>query len=199
MTPKAFSSIIATFALALGVAHAGTNVTANSTVTLNGTFGTGGTELAPQDLVNGVFQPEMTEWQTNSVSWYGDQGPTNNVVLDLNGTYSITAFTVQADDNDQYELDYLAPGSSTWTLATLVPVINSFGLVTRDISLTTPITATQLKFFQNGQGDNDYAVSQIDASGSLVSAPEATSTLGLFALGFALLGAASYATRRQAA
>ncbi len=139
------------FALCALAGKAAVSVTSGATVSLNGTFFDGlgswtpGTNAAPQDLVNGVFQPEAQQWNFNSVWWNGSTYPANSIVLDLNGTFSITGFTVQADNNDVYQIDYLAPGSGVWQTAWTIPTFGTYGLNTRSQVLGSPITATQLR------------------------------------------------------
>ena len=165
------------------------NVTLGSTVTLNGTFFSNsagwplGTNAAPADLVNGVYQPEQQQWNFNSVWWNGNDGPSNNIVVDLGGLFSITDLKVQADDNDTYRLEYFGT-DSLWHDAWDIPAPGGWGLttssqnlLTSSLTLNSAITATELRFTATG-GDGLYAVSQIEATGTR-SVPEATSTLVL--------------------
>jgi len=162
------------------------NITSGSTVTLNGTYFTDpggwstGVNGTGPGLVNGVFQPEQQQWDFNSVWWNGNDNPNNNIVLNLNGTFVIDGFTVQADDNDVYEIDYLAPGSSVWQTAWSIPAPGGFGLTTSSNTLSTAIDATELRFGATG-GDGLYAVSQIDANGYAI--PDTATTLPLLAAG----------------
>ena len=167
------------------------NVTSGSTVTLNGTFFTDpggwstGVNGTGHGLVNGVFQPEEQQWDFNSVWWNGTDNPGNNIVLNLNGAFVIDGFKVQADDNDVYEIDYLAPGSSAWQIAWSISAPGGYGLTTSSNTLTTPIDATELRF-EATSGDGLYAVSQIDANGYAVSnaVPDAATTFPLLAACF---------------
>jgi hypothetical protein len=169
------------------------NITSGSTVSLNGTFFTDpgswstGVNGTGPGLVNGVFQPETQQWDFNSVWWNGTDYPANNIVLNLNGVYSITGFKVQADDNDVYEIDYLAPLSSIWKTAWIIPAPGGSGLTTSSDLLGTPIVATELRF-EADSGDGYYAVSQIDATGSAV--PDTATTWPLLGVGVCSLAAA---------
>jgi len=186
-------AIAAVGLIAVVPSHAVPNVTSGSTVALNGTFFTDpgswstGVNGTGPELVNGVFQPENQQWDFNSVWWNGTDYPANNIVLNLNGVYAITGFKVQADDNDVYELDYLAPLSSTWQTAWIIPAPGGFGLTTSSDNLGTPIIATELRF-EADSGDGLYAVSQIDATGSAV--PDTAATWPLFGVGFCSMAAA---------
>ncbi len=176
------------------------NITLGSAVALNGTFFTGnggwslGTNALPSDLVNGTFQPTAQQWNFNSVWWNGNDGPTNNIVVTLPGTFNITDFTVQADDNDTYELDYLG-SDLLWHDAWDIPTFGNFGLQTRSVTLGSPITTNALRFTATG-GDGLYAVSQIQANGSSLLVPESAFTLSLIA---GALGLLALAGRRRRA
>ncbi len=199
---KKLLTIAVVCAIGIGCGHAAT-ITSGATVTLNGTFFTDpgpwsvGTNATAQDLVSGVYQPEMQQWDLNSVWWNGAVHPGNTITLDLNGTFAITGFKVQADDNDIYQIDYLAPGSSVWAPAWTVPAPGGFGLTTSSTTLGGAITATDLRFEAIG-GDGYYAVSQIEAFGRAVPAgvPDSADTLGLMSAGLALLGLACGFRRR---
>jgi hypothetical protein len=166
--------------------YASPSVTSGSTVSLNGTYFTDpggwstGVNGTGPGLVNGVFQPEQQQWDFNSVWWNGTDFPNNNIVINLNGTFAIDGFTVQADDNDVYEIDYLAPGSAVWQTAWTIPSPGGFGLTTSSNTLATAIDATALRFEAVG-GDGLYAVSQIVATGQAV--PDTTTTLPLLSAG----------------
>jgi hypothetical protein len=176
-------------------------------VTLNGTFfpsadsiaaGWGpGTVESGSALVNGVFRQQgdpVGQWNIGSIWWTGGEGnvlnPGNNIVVNLGGSFLIDSLTVQADDNDNYEVDYLAPGSSTWQVAWQIPSPGGWGLTTSSTILSTPIDATELRVEVNS-GDGFYAVSQIQATGTQV--PDAGSTLSL--LGMSLTGLVTFARR----
>ena len=177
--------------LGLVVAAQADNVTLGSTVTLNGTFFTGGgvwgsgVPAAPADIVNGVYQPETQQWNINSVWWNGADNPANNIVVDLGGLFSITDLKVQADDNDTYRIEYFGT-DSLWHNAWDIPAPGGYGLTTSSTTLGSAITTNELRLTATG-GDGFYSVSQIEATGTR-SVPDATSTLTLFAGAVGLIG-----------
>src|ERR1051326_2412543 len=70
-------------------------------------WGPGSSLGAQSSIVDGVFLPEQTQW--NSGSWWWDEDPTVNsskvvTTIQLNNLYTIDSFTVQADDNDTYRI-----------------------------------------------------------------------------------------------
>ena len=177
--------------LGLFAAARADNVTLGSSVTLNGTFFTGGgvwgsgVPAAPADIVNGVYQPEQQQWNINSV-WWGidDKAVGNNIVIDLGGLFNITDLKVQADDNDTYRIEYFGT-DSLWHSAWDIPAPGGFGLTTSSIALGSAITTNELRFTATG-GDGFYSVSQIEATGTS-TVPEATSTLAMFGGALGLL------------
>jgi len=150
------------------------NIALGKPVTLHGVYGTGGAFCgspppAPAaSLTDGVFLPESTCWQSGAMWWDANQPGTaaNNIVIDLMGQFEITSFSVQADNNDTYRLDYRDP-SNNWTTAWDVPTICCFGLTTRTVDLGSPIVATALRFTATS-GDLVYSVSEIQAVGVLL-------------------------------
>lgn len=177
---------------ALIAVRAGT-VTAGSTVSLNGTFFTdpgawgAGTQAAPADLVDGVYQPEGHQWNLDSIWWNGYTQPANSITIALAGTFLITDFSVQADDNDTYLLEYFGTDLA-WHNAWAIPAVYSWGFVSRSTILGAPITATQLRFTATG-GDGYYAVSEIEANGRKIeSVPDSTSSLILLTGALGLVG-----------
>jgi hypothetical protein len=185
----------------LSAAHA-TNVVLGSTVHLHGTFFTDptywstGTNGTPDDLVNGVFQPDGTQWDFNSTWWNGDDNPNNCIVIDLSCWAKIWCFTVQADDNDDYKLEYWGTDSA-WHDAWDILAPQGWGLTTSSTFLDSPIITDKLRFTAV-DGDGLYAVSQIEAKGKFLccdpcctpsgSAPDATSTVALLGGAIGLIG-----------
>ena len=169
------------------------NIALNKTVTLNGTFfqptsyacNAPSTPATAASVTDGVFLPEQSCWQ-DGVSW---QGTASTIDINLGGTFVLTAATVQADDNDTYELQYLGIDHqyhNWWAIGAPGP----WGLITRpgvgqQESLPT-VTATGLRIFATG-GDGYYAVSEVQAEGRALPAPEPGTlvflTSGLVALG----------------
>jgi hypothetical protein len=179
------------------LAIADTNVALGKNVTLNGTFFTGsslggwtGDVISPaSSIVNGVFVAEETQWNTAGVWWNGNLYPNNNIVINLGGTYTIDSFTVQADDNDTYRVLDLGSGG-TWYDAYDVPMISSWGLVTRNSgTLATPIVTSEL-MIEETSGDGYYSVSQVVAMGTGTAAVPEPATMLLLGLGLGLVGLA---------
>jgi len=148
-----------------------------------------GASLASQaSIVDGAFLPESTQW--NSGSWWWDADASVNsapvvTVIALNDSYALNSFSVQADDNDTYRIEYW--DGAAWQLAWDVPVQPSWGLTTRTSGLLPSITTNQLRFTATG-GDNFYAVAEIQAFGSITRAVPEPETYALMLAGLAAVG-----------
>ena len=162
------------FALILLAAVSITTITAapinaafGKPVSLSGTFSVGGgycgsPPSAPgSTLVDALFIPESTCWQTDSVWWDArlEESAQNTVEIDLQGLYELGGFTVQADNNDTYRLEYL-DANGQWQIGWDIPAICCYGLRTRSTTLPIPITGSALRFSATG-GDLLYSVSEI--------------------------------------
>jgi len=179
-------------ALQASSAMASTNVAQGATVSISGSgFDTyssewGSGSFAPLPTVtDGIFKPEGTQWNIGSVFWSGGSPDNADYVqIALPGTATVSSFTVQADDNDTYLFQYL--NGSSWDDAGTVPSVSSWGLVTRSINLSSPITTNEFRIYANG-GDGFYAVSEFQAFGTLSAVPE-PATWAMMLLGFGMVG-----------
>lgn len=155
-------------------------------------WGPGSTGSNLSEPVNGTFAPEGQQWNTGSFWW--DQDPSVNASpvyweLQLNQSYTVDRFLVQADDNDSYLLEYW--DGAAWQSAYVVPFAFSYGLVTRDSGTIGPITTDRFRF-SGIAGDNYYALSELQA---FQAVPE-PGTWALMIIGFGLVGNALRRRRR---
>ncbi len=159
-----------------------TNIAFNADVTLSGVFFDGGLGWGPgtpapkETVVDGVFLPEGTQWNIDTVWWSTNTGYSDQyITLDLGGLFNIDSFIVQADDNDSYEIEYLNNSSLEWTL---VNVIGGWGMRTRpEIFLPSTITTSSLRISAD-LGDGFYSVSEIQAFGTPVPEPATMLLIG---------------------
>jgi hypothetical protein len=140
-------------------------------------------------IVDGLFLVEQTQWNTDS--WWWDEDPSVNAspvvtTIHLNQLYTIDSFTVQADNNDTYRLEYW--DGAAFQLAWDIPAIAGFGLMSRTSGLVPSFSTDLLRFTATG-GDNYYSVSEIQADGFATAAavPEPATIL---LLGSGLVGVA---------
>lgn len=192
------------------------NVALNKSVTLyGGNFNFYNTPpswvpAAPSSIVDGVYLPEGNDWNRNTVFWtpynvIGVIPGEQYITIDLLEPYTITGFSVQADDNDRYLLSYW--DSSSWVPIWTVPSdmgdgsvnLGGSGMRTRSETLGSPIVTNILRFegvFSDGQvfSDNWFAVSEIQAYGPSVSAVPEPATMLL--LGSGLIGLAGYGRKK---
>jgi hypothetical protein len=174
--------------LSSGVAFADSNVALNKSVTLSGTgfgIGWGGGLADASSLTDGVFKDAGHTWDNDTLYWSGLDAVS---VIDLDGMFTINAFTVQTDNNDTYRIEYNQNGS--WTTAWDVPTNCCYGMQTNSTTLASAIVTDSLRFTATG-GDGLYSVSEIQAFGQPVPEPET------YALMLAGLGLVGFAARRR--
>jgi hypothetical protein len=168
MTRPIMFVFLVVFIVTTTAAATSENVVLGKPVTLNGVFGVGpsfpGAPLAPAwTLTDGHFLPESTWWQSGSL-WWDENYPAavgNSIIIDLLGSYQISSFTVQVDNNDTYRLEY-RDASDHWVTAWNIPAVCCFGLMKRTFTLSAPISTDALRLTATG-GDLLYSVSEIQA------------------------------------
>lgn len=175
-------------------AHASGNVALNADVQIDGTgfaaysaqWGSG-SFAPPSSVVDGSFLPNSTQWNLGTVFWSGAFNA-DRVIVKLSGLAVVDSFTLQADNNDDYQLSYLGQDDHWHELVTVSPH-RSWGMDMGYANLATPVLAKAFAISAVG-GDGYYSVSEFQANGALaVPEPEsyAMMLLGLGVLG-GLLG-----------
>ena len=193
------TSLIAALAALTFTAHASadTNVAYLAQV---GTYGSGigdsagavyGGGLASLDSVtDGTYTPLGQQWNYGSVYWSGlDSG----VTITLSHLASVSRLVLEADNNDNYRIEFL-DRANVWQSLTTVetdkaePGQNLYGGL-----LATPVQARAFRI--SAYGDNHYSVAEFQAGGDFIAddvppqpVPEPTTWLMLGA-GLAVLGA----------
>lgn len=174
-------------ALAAAVVASATPILAQPNVALGAAVGISGpaTVSAPSGagrIVNGVYAPEGTFWQSNDIWW---NGTATFINVKLGASYLLSGFRLQADNNDAYRLEYRDGGSAAWQTAWAVPTQPTMpGVTTRARTLAQTIKASELRL-SAVSGDNAYSVAQLEALG--VSAVPEPATVTLMASGLAAL------------
>jgi hypothetical protein len=189
---------IAIFTLALSgliPAYADSNVALGGQVTFSGpgfgnyssTWGAGSLANA-QSVTDGLFLPTGQQWNLGTVFWNGsgDGDPYNTVTVQLNQLSTVSSLVLQADNNDNYGVEYKNAQGSWVSLTTLVPP-RSWGLETAQQLLSTPVTTGAFRI-RSVAGDGYYSVSEFQAIGTVAAVPEPESFAMLLG-GLGLMGA----------
>jgi hypothetical protein len=179
-------------AAAMGSAHADTNVAQGSAVLLTGTDfgyaapGWGAGVLASGSTVtDGIFLNQGHQWNLGTVFWGAP--PTapspSAITIVMSGLFSVNSVTLQADNNDDYRIQYHGADHLWHDLATVSPP-DSWGM---DKVTYTPGSAIMADGFMitGEKGDNLFAVSEFQAIGAPVPEPE---TYAMLVAGLAALG-----------
>lgn len=194
--------VVAAGALMLAAATAGAqvNVAAGKAVTLLGTFGVlrPGSPWAPapapaaaSTITDGIYRPEGTTW-TNATVWWDASvagSETNSIVIDLGQVFHITGVSIQADNNDQYPIDFRVGAADPWINLGYATACCGAGMRTRSGGVS--LDASQFRLRAQA-GDQYYAISEFQAYSPV---PE-PATLALVGGGLAVVGVAAR-RRRQ--
>lgn len=176
-------------------ALADSNVALNGSVSASGagfgdwsaTWGAG--SLASLATVtDGVFLSNGQQWNSNTVFWNGTGGGdvNNFVTITLPQAVTVNSFTLQADNNDDYAIQYRGAGGSWVDLVTISPH-RSWGMDMGYATLAAPVTTDAFRIRSAG-GDGFYSVSEFQAFGSVVAVPE-PETYAMLLAGLGLVGA----------
>ncbi len=160
-------------------ANAETNVALNGTVTATGSgFGDWSAQWGSGSLsslatvTDGKFLPAQQQWNIGTVFWNGTSNgdASNFVTIALNAPATITHFALQADNNDDYLIQYLGAGNTWQNLVTIAPN-RSWGMEMGYASLASPVTASAFRI-RSAAGDGYYSISEFQAFGTIAAVPE---------------------------
>jgi hypothetical protein len=158
------------------------NVALGKTVTTSGVVGVMTCCWAPGPLAplssvtDGVFLPEGSIWQTDTV-WWDERNPAsaNNILeIDLAGNFTVNFVSIQADNNDRYDIDY-RDWAGIWHDFVSAGPCCAAGMRTRS-GFVGPIQVSAFRLDAR-EGDLFYSVSEFQAVG--VPEPGMLALLGL--------------------
>ncbi|MFZ4508634.1 MAG: hypothetical protein ACOYON_13145 [Fimbriimonas sp.] len=139
---------LASMALSIGFVASSLagNIALGAAVTLTGEFGVGysyshGAFAPKETLTDGNFLAEHNYWSVNTVWWDTPPGAASagqKVTIDLGSVRNIVGFTMQADDNDYYSMEF-----DDSTIA-YMPRSSGGGMRTRSITLLSPVNSRYL-------------------------------------------------------
>ncbi|MBY0558055.1 MAG: PEP-CTERM sorting domain-containing protein [Burkholderiaceae bacterium] len=198
---KALFALVATTLLA-GSAYATpalSNVTTGATVTLVGNdfgnsqnWGASGTPAAASSIVDGASYAVGHQWNIGTVYWTSYNAG-DSIQIDLKKTATVSSIFLQADNNDDYLIQYRG-ADKLWHDLTTVSPPDAWGLGNVSQALPSSVTTDAFKIV-GINGDHFYSVSEFSATGTIAAVPE-PSTYAMLGLGLGLLG---WTARRRAA
>ena len=154
----------------------------------------GSTPSDVTSLVDGSFLPESQQWNDGSYWWDETQTVTPfQTVLALDASYTFDHLILQADDNDDYLIEYW--DGSAWQTAFWAGATGGYGLTTRDSGTIAAFTTNEFRF-TGLNGDQYYAMSEFQAFTANVPEP---ASWAMMVVGFGLAGGALRSRRKVSA
>ena len=143
-----------------------------------------GDSLTPAaSLTDGVHLAEGNGWNSGTLFWTDANANGSFAArVQLDGLYTISRITLQADNNDAYLVRY-QDAAGAWHDLTDVGAACCWGMVSRDVAVA-PVVASAFEIVAH-DGDRYYALSEFQAFG--ISAVPEPHSWALLALGCAAL------------
>ena len=114
-----------------------------------------------QKITDGKYAPEGTKWDNSTyavvLSTVGHEG---GLTLGLERYYTLDRVKIQADGNDQYQVDIKDNNTNQWVNWYTFPPVSGGGLRTRDSGHLPPTYANSVRVYAT-HGDGKYSVSEV--------------------------------------
>jgi hypothetical protein len=141
------------------------------------------------DITDGTLLPEATGYWSSAAGAHAVEWSGNGYIFQINlgATFAIDSVTLDADDNDEYILQYLNESTNQWNTLWDRPIeSNGAGLVVNSDTLALPIDTDAVRIVGGVSDDNicihgvcgqgGYAVDQVELFGTSVGSSTPTVT-----------------------
>lgn len=156
---------------------------------------------SPRLILDGQIPEQGSAWNGDGCVWW--EADTVYFIVDLGGDYRVENLLLQVDNNDDYRVEYSPDGKS---FHSLVSVSQDFGEIGDGMDTMSsdpaspdfieglkfsPVTARYLKI-SGLNGDNAYAVSEVQVTGAPVPVDEIKPGLAVVTSGYRITGVGEY-------
>ncbi|GJJ03071.1 hypothetical protein RugamoR64_36090 [Duganella rhizosphaerae] len=124
----------------------------------------GGGMARLDSVTDGAFNPIGQQWNFDSVYWSGTQ---SGVTITLARAALVDRLVLEADNNDDYRIEFLDRDRVWQSLTTVDTDRNPPGQNLFGATLATPVVARAFRI--SASGDNHYSIAEFQAMGAWVA------------------------------